>query len=129
MEESKVYKTIDEYILLFPDDVQEKLQTLRQVIKEAAPDAIEKISWQMPTFYQHGNLVHFAAHKKHIGLYPGDSGIKAFEHMLTEYKSSKGAVQFPLDKVLPYDLVREIVLFRVNENKKLAENKQVKSKK
>ena len=129
MEENKItYKSIDEYILQFPLEVQEKLKMLRKVIKESAPDASEKISYQMPTFFLHGNLVHFAAYKKHIGFYPTPSGINAFKDELSEYKSSKGAVQFPLDKSLPYELIREIVKFRVVENKKKAEDK-LKTKK
>ena len=129
MEENKItYKSIDEYILQFPLEVQEKLKMLRKVIKESAPDASEKISYQMPTFFLHGNLVHFAAYKKHIGFYPTPSGINTFKDELSEYKSSKGAVQFPLDKPLPYELIREIVKFRVVENKKKAEDK-LKTKK
>lgn len=111
-----MYNTIDEYIGQYPDDIQLVLRELRDVIKSSAPDAKEKISWQMPTFYQNGNLIHFAVHKNHIGLYPGDSGINAFKHRFAEYKYSKGAVQFPLGKPLPYDLIREIVMFRVMEN-------------
>lgn len=109
--------TIDEYISQFPDEVQVILQKLRKEIKQAAPEAIEKISYQMPTFYFNGNLVHFAAYKKHIGFYPAPSGIEAFKNELLQYKWSKGSVQFPIDKPIPYDLVRKIVLFRVGENK------------
>ncbi|MDP4193198.1 MAG: DUF1801 domain-containing protein [Bacteroidota bacterium] len=129
MEENKTtFQTIDEYILQFTPEVQEILQTLRGVIKEAAPEAKEKISWAMPTFFLHGNLVHFAAFKKHIGLYPGASGIENFTHRFSEYKSSKGAVQFPIDKPLPYELITEIVKFRVAENMKEAEEKLKKKK-
>ena len=127
MEENKnSYKTIDEYIALFPLDVQEKMQKLRQVIKEASPDSSEKISYRMPTFYLYGNLVHFAAHKNHIGFYPGETGIANFKHKFAEYKSSKGAVQFPLDKEIPYELITEIVRFRTAENIRLAEIKNKK---
>ena len=118
-----VFKSIDEYILQFSPEIQEKLQALRSIIKESAPDAEEKMSWQMPTFALYGNLVHFAAHKKHIGFYPGASGIEAFKPKLSEYKGSKGAVQFPLEKPLPYELISEIVKFRVAENIKKAEGK------
>lgn len=124
-----VFKSIDEYILQFSPEIQEKLQTLRKVIKESAPDAEEKMSWQMPTFVLHRNLVHFAVHKRHIGFYPGASGIDAFKPRLSEYKGSKGAVQFPIEKPLPYELVREIVRFRVDENIKKAEIKAQKRKK
>jgi uncharacterized protein YdhG (YjbR/CyaY superfamily) len=124
MKENKIsFKTIDEYISPFPPEVQEILQTLRKVIKESAPEAKEKISYQMPTFALRGNLVHFAAYKNHIGFYPGASGIAAFEQKLSEYKSSKGTVQFPIDKPLPYELISEMVKFRVTENKKKAESK------
>jgi uncharacterized protein YdhG (YjbR/CyaY superfamily) len=108
--------TIDEYIKTFPEDIQSRLQTLRAVIHEAAPDAQEKISYQMPTFYLNGNLVHFAAFKNHIGFYPAPSGIEAYQEELLKYKTSKGAIQFPLDEPLPLGLVQEIVRFRVAEN-------------
>lgn len=96
---------------------------MRRVIKESAPDAEEKISWRMPTFVLHGNLVHFAAHKNHIGFYPGSSGIDAFKDKLSEYKGSKGAVQFPIGKPLPYELISEIVKFRVAENTEQAQSR------
>lgn len=115
-ETKKGINTIDEYISQFPNEVQIILQKLRNEIKQAAPEAVEKISYQMPTFYLNGNLVHFAAFKKHIGFYPTPSGIEAFKKELTQYKWSKGAVQFPIDKPIPYDLVRKIVLFRVGDN-------------
>ncbi len=108
--------TIDEYIAQFPEDIQQKLQEIRAVIHEAAPEATEKISYQMPTFYLRGNLVHFAAFKNHIGFYPVPSGIAAFETELAPYKRSKGAVQFPLDQPIPTELISRIVQFRVGEN-------------
>jgi uncharacterized protein YdhG (YjbR/CyaY superfamily) len=124
MEDNKnTFKTIDEYILLFPPEVQEILQTLRKVIKESAPEAKEKISWQMPTFVLHGNLVHFAVCKNHIGFYPGPSGVENFKSEFGEYKSSKGAVQFPIKKTMPYDLISRIVKFRAAENIRIAEEK------
>lgn len=117
MEKNKIIvKSIDEYILQFSPQVQEILENLRKVIKEAAPEAEEKISYQMPTFYLHGNLVHFAAHKKHIGFYPTPSAIDAFKNELSIYKGAKGSVQFPLEKPVPYELIIEIVKFRVAEN-------------
>ncbi len=129
MEENKVtYQSIDDYILHFPEEVQEILKTLRQVIKEAAPEASEKISYQMPTFVLHKNLVHFAVFKNHIGFYPAPSGIEAFKHELAQYKGAKGSVQFPIDKPLPYELISRIVKFRVAENIKQAEGK-VRNKK
>lgn len=107
---------IDTYIATFPHEVQAILEKLRQTIRKAAPAATEKISYQMPTFYLNGNLVHFAAYKDHIGFYPAPSGIVAFEAELSEYKTSKGAIQFPIDKPLPLALVKKIVAFRVDEN-------------
>lgn len=110
------YASIDEYIALFPKDIQKKLEELRATIKAAAPDVKEKISYQMPTFDLYGNLVHFAAHKNHIGFYPTPSGIDAFKNELSVYEGAKGSVQFPLDKPLPLKLIRKIVKFRVAEN-------------
>lgn len=109
-------RTIDEYIAMFPKDVQKTLETLRQVIKENAHAAEETIDYGIPTFKLKGNLVHFAAFKNHIGFYPDPSGIEAFREELSFYKQSKGTVQFPLDKEIPFDLVRKIVEFRVKEN-------------
>jgi len=130
MEGNKITsELIDEYISKFPKEVQEILTTLRKVITESAPDAEEKISYQMPTFVLHGNLVHFAAYKNHIGFYPTPSGIDAFKNELSEYKRAKGSVQFPIDKLLPYELISEIVKFRVAENEKQAEDKLKKKKK
>lgn len=122
------FESIDEYIFKFPPEIQEILKMLRKVIKESAPDAEEKISYQMPTFVFHGNLVHFAAHKNHIGFYPTPSGIDAFKHELSEYKGAKGSIQFPLEKPLPYELISKIVKFRVTENIKKAEEKLKKKK-
>lgn len=119
MEDNKnSYQTIDEYIVLFPPEVQEKLQTLRNCIKEAAPEAEEKISWQMPTFTLNGNLIHFAAYKNHIGIYPGPRGIEAFRDRLIEYKVSKGAIQFSLKMPVPYELISDIVRYNVEESTK-----------
>ena len=122
------FNSIDEYIAAFPEAVQKLLMEMRANIKAAAPEAEEKISYQMPTFYLKGNLVHFAAYKNHIGFYPTSSGIAAFEQRLSAYKSSKGAVQFPLDQPIPYELVAEIVRFRVQENLAKAEAKSKKKK-
>jgi uncharacterized protein YdhG (YjbR/CyaY superfamily) len=109
------YATIDEYITAFPANIQTILQKMRHTIHEAAPEATEAISYQMPTFKLNGNLVHFAAFKNHIGFYPTASGIEQFKAELSPYKWSKGAVQFPLDKPLPLELVKKIVAFRVKE--------------
>jgi uncharacterized protein YdhG (YjbR/CyaY superfamily) len=117
------YESIDEYISQFPHEVQETLKTLRSVIKESAPEATEKISYQMPTFFLHGNLVHFAAFKNHIGFYPAPRGIEEFKDELSQYKGAKGSVQFPIEKPLPYELISRIVKFRVADNIKQAGDK------
>jgi uncharacterized protein YdhG (YjbR/CyaY superfamily) len=117
------FDSIDEYIRGFPTEVQRILNRLREVIRKAAPDAEEKISYRMPTFFLHGNLVHFAAYRSHIGFYPTSSGIEAFKQELAAYKWAKGSVQFPIDEPLPYELVSRIVRFRVAETTKLAEVK------
>ena len=109
-------KDIDAYIAGFPEDIQQILQKVRTTIREAAPQAQETIKYQIPTFTLHGNLVHFAGYKKHIGFYPTPSGIEKFQQELSAYKSAKGSVQFPLDRPIPYDLIRKIVEFRVKEN-------------
>lgn len=111
-----VATTIDAYIALFPEEIQAVLQQIRATIQAAAPDAVEKISYQMPTFAQHGNLVHFGAFKSHIGFYPVPTGIDAFKDELAVYKQGKGSVQFPLDQPMPLDLISRIVQFRVAEN-------------
>ncbi len=110
------FKTIDEYIALFPENVQHTLKELRRAIKEAAPDAEETISYGMPAFKLNGVLVYFAAHKHHIGFYPTASGMRAFKDKLSTYKQSKGAVHFPINGPIPVDTVKEIVRFRVKEN-------------
>ena len=110
------FRTIDEYIATFPDDVQALLQAVRATIHAAAPDAVERISYGMPAFAQEGNLVYFAALKHHIGLYPTSSGIAAFQQEISAYESSKGAVKFPKDQPMPLDLITKIVQFRVAEN-------------
>lgn len=110
---------IDDYIHLCPKDVGKKLTSIRRLIKEEAPNAEEAIKYRMPTFVLNGkNLVHFAAFQHHIGFYPIPSGIEKFKKELSLYKTSKGAVQFPLDQPLPLDLIRKIVKFRVTENLK-----------
>jgi uncharacterized protein YdhG (YjbR/CyaY superfamily) len=125
---SKGFASIDEYIATFPEDIQKVLQEIRSTIKAAAPDAVEKISYQMPTFYQKGNVVHFAAFKNHIGFYPAPSGIETFADELASYQSGKGTLQFPIDKPLPLELITRIVQFRVAENLNKAELKKHKGK-
>lgn len=108
--------TIDAYIATFPVSTQALLQKMRNTITKAAPKAEETISYGMPTFKLQGNLVHFAGYKNHIGFYPAPSGIEAFADELKKYKTSKGAIQFPVDEKLPLALVTKIVKFRVKEN-------------
>jgi uncharacterized protein YdhG (YjbR/CyaY superfamily) len=117
--------SITDYIQASSIGIQPILSELRTVIQKAAPKATEKISWGMPTFYLNGNLVHFAAHKNHIGFYPAPSAITRFARDLKKYKTSKGAVQFPLTQPLPTNLIVKIVEFRVNENlQKPSKNKK-----
>lgn len=118
------YKTIDEYIDAFPEDVQKILNQLRQTVKDAAPEAEETINYQMPTFTLNGNLVHFAAFKNHIGFYPTPTGMEAFKEELASYKGAKGSVQFPIDQPLPFSLIRKIVEYRVKENLERKSKKQ-----
>jgi uncharacterized protein YdhG (YjbR/CyaY superfamily) len=112
----KKFKTIDEYISGFPTSVQKILSQLREIIREVAPEAEETISYGIPTFKLNGNLVHFDAFKNHIGFYPTPSAIDAFNEELSPYKHAKGSVQFPMEKPIPFDLVRKIVKYRVKES-------------
>ena len=114
--------TIDQYIHGFPEHVRSILTELRATIRRTAPEATEKISYRMPTFYLNGNLVHFAAFKHHVGLYPAPSGIEACKDELKEYKSAKGSVQFPIDEPLPFELIARIGKFRVAENSRQSGN-------
>ena len=119
-------KTIDEYMADFPAQTQAVMQRMRALIHEVAPEATEKISYGIPTFVLGQNLVHFAAYKNHIGFYPASSGIARFEEELKDYETSKGTVRFPLDKPIPYDLVRRITEFRVAENRARTQAKRSK---
>jgi uncharacterized protein YdhG (YjbR/CyaY superfamily) len=123
---SASYQNIDEYISGFPEDVQALLQKVRATIRAVAPDAEETIKYGIPTFTLKGNLVHFAAYKKHIGFYPTSSGVEHFKNELSVYQLSKGTVQFPLDTPIPFDLISEIVKFRVKENLERAQAKKKK---
>lgn len=112
----KSYQDIDQYISTFPPSVQTLLQQIRQTIHAAAPQATEAIKYSLPTFVLNGNLVHFGGYKKHIGFYPAPMGIKAFEDETAPYQTGKGTLQFPLDKPLPLELIKRIVLFRVEKS-------------
>lgn len=127
-DERGIASSIDEYIADFPADIQDILQQVRRTIQETAPEAKETISYAMPTFTLYGNLVHFAGYKKHIGFYPTPTGVEQFRERLSVYKGAKGSVQFPLEQPMPYDLIRDIVLYRVEENIKKAEVKGKKKK-
>ncbi len=111
--------SVEEYVARYPKDVQDILKKIRQVIKEAAPEAEETISYGMPAYKLNGPLVYFAAFKNHIGFYAIPSGISAFEKQLSPYKRGKGSVQFQINEPIPYDLIREIVKFRAKENMEL----------
>ena len=113
--------SIDEYITGFPSDIQEILESIRKAIREAAPDAEETIKYLMPTFMLNGNLVYFAAFKKHIGFYPPVRATEEFKRQLSVYEGPKGSLRFPLDKPIPLDLIGRIVKFRVEENLERAE--------
>jgi uncharacterized protein YdhG (YjbR/CyaY superfamily) len=112
----KEFKTIDEYIKDYPEDIQKVLEKMRRVIHDAAPQAEEAMRYGIPTFRLNGNLVHFGAFKTHIGFYPAPRGIEAFKKELAPYEGGKGTVKFPLDKPIPYDLVTKVVKFRAAEN-------------
>jgi uncharacterized protein YdhG (YjbR/CyaY superfamily) len=119
----KAPESIDEYIGTFSKDIQSKLESIRKAVKEEAPDAEEVMSYGMPAFKQNRVLVYFAAHKKHIGFYPTASGINAFRAELSQYKQSKGAVQFPIDEPVPIELVKKMVKFRLKEDMAKAKRK------
>lgn len=108
---------VDKYISKFPEEAQEIMQKIRAIVKDAAPDAVEQIAYGMPGYKTHSKpLVYFAGYKNHIGLYATPSGHGKFASELSKYKQGKGSVQFPLDQPMPYDLIKRIVVFRVQEN-------------
>jgi uncharacterized protein YdhG (YjbR/CyaY superfamily) len=108
-------QNIDEYIANFPSNVQKILQKIRKTIQKAAPEAKEAIKYQIPTFTLNGNLIHFAAYKNHIGIYPAPRGAEEFKKELANYEGGKGTAQFPLDKPIPYDLITRMVKFRLKK--------------
>lgn len=123
MKTGQTPRSIDEYIAGFPSDVQEMMKKIRLTIRKAAPDAEERISYQIPTFTLNGNLVHFGAFKRHIGFYPASTGIEKFKSELSAYEGAKGTVRFPFEKPIPFALISKIVKFRVKENLDRAEAK------
>lgn len=112
---SEKFETIDAYIAAWPPNVQERLQAIRQVVKEEAPEAVEAISYNMPTFKMGTSLIHFAGAKAHIGVYPTSSHLEEHIPEVAKYRTGKGTLQFPLDEPLPVDLLRQIVALRVRE--------------
>lgn len=109
------FASVDEYIESYSGDVRLRMETLRKIILECSPEITEKISWGMPTFVLHGNLVHFSGEKRHMGFHPSASGVNAFKDRLGDFKCTKSTIQLPYDKPMPYDLLREITMFRVQE--------------
>lgn len=110
------YTNIDEYITNYPDETQDILQKIRRTVAEVAPEAIEKISYGIPTFELNGkNLVHFAGYDNFVSFYPGAEPIQAYANQLTDYKTSKGTIQFPLGRPIPYDLIKEITVFCIKK--------------
>lgn len=114
-EKAPTPQSVEEYIAQFPPDRQAILEQVRAVIRETAPQATEKISWQMPTYHQGENLVHFAMQKNHLGFYPGGEATGVFAEQLAGYKTSKGSIQFPLANPIPLELIREITAWRVQK--------------
>ena len=130
MEQMPKFKTVDEYITAFPKNKRVLLEKLRMTIKHAAPEAEEVISYNMPAFKYYGILVYFAAHKEHIGFYPGNKIVnEIFKKDLTGFETSKGTIKFQLDKVLPLDLIKKIILYKMNENLEKANSKKRKIQK
>lgn len=117
-------QTVDQYLEQFEGEKLARLTTVRSVIRAAAPEATERISWGMPTYDYRGVLIHFAAHAKHIGLYPGATGVEAFAPRLADFKVSKGAIQMPDSRPLPLALIEEIVRFRAAENEREQQRKK-----
>lgn len=124
MPDNPTPSTVDAYIAQFAPDQQDIMRQVRTIVHEEAPQVEERMSWAMPTFFFHHNLVHFAMHKQHLGFYPGADGVAAFEEKLKDYHTSKGAIQFPISKPIPYDLIREITAFRVQQEQAWAEKQK-----
>lgn len=117
------FKNTDEYIASFPVETQKILEQIRAAVKRAAPEAVETLKYQMPTFTLNGNLIHFGAFSKHIGIYPAPKGDDAFRKELSVYKSEKSTIRIPLDKPMPIDLITRIVKLRVKETGERAKTK------
>lgn len=127
--QGKTFENVDEYLATFPEDIRKVGEEMRRIIKAAAPETQEIISYNMPAYRLHSVLVYFALYKGHIGLYPTSSGILAFQKEISAYKNSKGAVQFPLNKPLPEALIKSIVQFRIQDDLERQLLKSMKKKK
>ena len=125
----KSYNNIDQYIADFPSPIQKLLSSIRSTIQKTVPQAEEAIKYGIPTFVLGGNLIHFAAFKNHIGIYPGPVGISEFQKELSRYQTSKGAIQLPLNEPMPLDLIKRIVQFRVHQTEMKANLKSATAKK
>jgi len=128
MEKRKTAQTVDEYFAVYPEDIKKKLYDIRAVIKKAAPEAVEKISYGMPAYTYKGMLLYFAVHTNHIGLYPYPSAMEAFRKEIAAYRTSKSTIQFPHNKTLPLKLIAEIAAFRMQENLMKEEFKKKRKK-
>jgi uncharacterized protein YdhG (YjbR/CyaY superfamily) len=114
----KSFKTVDDYIDSYPEEVRKRLQAIRSVVRELAPEAEERISYGMPAFFLNGHLVYFAGFARHIGFFPGANGVAAFASELSKFKHAKGSIRFPLDEPLPEGLIKQIVKYKLEENTK-----------
>lgn len=126
--EKKKPETIDDYIDQYEGEVRERLIDLRRALKEAIPEAAEKISWQMPTYHHRGNVIHFAVSKNHIGVYPGAKAVEVFQEELKGYPSSKGTIRIPNDRVMPMETLQRIARFSLEENVQRDEEKRKKKR-
>jgi uncharacterized protein YdhG (YjbR/CyaY superfamily) len=119
----KSVTTMDQYIKDFPPEVRRRLESIRKLVRKLAPEAREKISYRIPTFYLNGNLLHFAAFRNHIGFFPTSSGVRSFEKELSKYEHGKGSIRFPMDEDLPLKLMEKIARHRIRENSMKGEGK------
>ena len=122
------FETVEQYIASFPAEVRELLEKVRASIREILPNAKEEIKYDIPTFVENGNVVHFGGYQNHIGFYPAPVGLSVFKEELAGYVTGKGSVQFPLNKPIPYDLIKKITLFRKMEMEEKARQKKTKNK-